>query len=101
VLNASVLITLAAVDPDTGGLVVGGYVSGIAEDGGACRYVVTSGSGESLTVRKDGVENQGSTSCGSATIARSDVPAGSYTVILRYANDDGEIASDPVAVFVP
>jgi len=100
-LNASVLITLATVDPDTGGLLVGGYVTGVIEDGGDCQYVVRSNSGESFTIHKDGVENNGSTSCGSTTVAPSRVPAGTYTVSLRYVNDRGEAESDAVKVDIP
>lgn len=100
-LNASALITLATVDPDSGGLLVGGYVTGVIEDGGDCQYVITPASGDALIIHKDGVENNGSTSCGSTTIAKSRVPAGSYTVALRYANDKGEVVSDAVKVVVP
>ncbi len=100
-LDASSTITLATVDPDTGGLLVGGYVSGVMEDGGDCQYVITSSGGESFTVFKDGVENNGSTSCGSTTVAKSRVPTGSYTVRLRYVNDNGEVASDAIKVDVP
>jgi len=100
-LNASVLITLATVDPDTGGMLLGGYVSGVTEDGGDCQYVVTNASGDSMTIHKDGVANNGSTSCGSTTVSRSSAPAGSYTVILRYTNDIGQVESDAVEVDVP
>lgn len=100
-LSASALITLATVDPDAGGLLLGGYVSGIAEDGGDCQYVVSPSSGDSFTVHRDGVENNGSTSCGSTTVAPDRAPSGSYTVVLRYSTDRGEVASDPVKVNVP
>jgi len=100
-LNASVLITLATVDPDTGGMLLGGYVTGVMEDGGDCQYIVTSSQGASLTIHKEGVENNGSTSCGSTTVSPSRVPAGTYSVTLRYANDVGEVASDAVEVDIP
>lgn len=100
-LDASVLITLATVDPDSGGLLLGGYVSGVVEDGGDCQYVITPNNGDSMTIHKDGVENNGSTSCGSTTVAKSLVPAGTYTVILRYANDAGQVSSEAVEVAIP
>ncbi len=100
-LNASVLITLATVDPDTGGMLLGGYVTGVMEDGGDCQYVVTSASGDSLTIHKDGVENNGSTSCGSTTVSPSRVPAGSYMVVLRYVNAIGTVESDAITVDIP
>lgn len=99
--NASARITLATVDPETGGLLVGGYVSGVIEDGGDCQYIVTPGSGESVTIHNSGIENNGSTSCGSTTVTKSRVPAGSYTVVLRYVGDQGEAVSEAVRVDVP
>lgn len=98
--DASATITLATVDPDTGELLVGGYVSGVMEDGGDCQYVITASSGDSFTVDTEGVANNGSTSCGSMTVARSQAPAGSYTVRLLYASDSGEARSDAVEVEV-
>lgn len=97
-LDASAIITLATIDPDTGGLIVGGYVSGVIEDGGDCQYIITSSSGESFTTSKEGVANNGSTSCGSTTVTHSRVPGDSYTVQLRYVNDNGETVSDAVKV---
>lgn len=100
-LNASALITLATVDPDNGGLLVGGYVSGVTEDGGDCQYIVTSAKANPLTIHKDGVENNGSTSCGSTTIPKDLVPSGTYTVILKYLNNVGQVVSPPVTVDLP
>jgi hypothetical protein len=100
-LNASALITLATVDPDSGGLLLGGFVSGVAEDGGSCVYIVTPGSGNAFTIAKSGVANNGSTSCGSTTVPASRVPAGFYTVVLRYSDARGQVESDAVKVEVP
>ncbi len=100
-LAASVQITLATVDPDTGGLLLGGFVSGVMEDGGTCQYVVTPANGDLFTIHKDGVENNGSTSCGSTTVPPSSAPSGDYTVVLRYVNDIGQVESDAVEVEIP
>lgn len=97
-LKASVQITLATVDPATGDLLVGGFVSGVIEDGGDCEFTVTAQGGESVAIHKSGVANNGSTSCGSTTIAKSRLPAGPYTVVLRYVSDKGEAASEAVKV---
>ncbi len=99
-LDATALITLATVDPDRGGLLLGGYVSGVVEDGGDCQYVVTPSNGTSVTIHTDGVENNGSTSCGSTTVSSERVPPGRYTVVLRYVNDVGQVDSDAVTVDV-
>ena len=99
--DASATITLATVDPDTGGLLIGGYVSGVAEDGGDCQYVIAPSAGETFTVDRGGVENNGSTSCGSVTVDKARAPAGSYTVQLMYVNDHGELSSEAVKVEIP
>jgi hypothetical protein len=100
-LKASVLITLATVDPNGGGLLLGGYVSGVAEDGGDCQYIVTPAGGAPFTIHKTGVDNNGSTSCGSTTVPPAKVPAGSYSVTLRYVDAIGQVESDAVKVVLP
>jgi hypothetical protein len=100
-LKASVLITLATVDPNGGGLLLGGYVSGVAEDGGDCQYIVTPAGRASFTIHQGGVDNNGSTSCGSTTVPPAKSPAGSYSVILRYVDAIGRVESDAVKVDIP
>lgn len=99
--GASALITIATKDPDTGGLLVGGYVTGVMEDGGECHFVVTAASGEVVDLLKSGVENNGSTSCGSATVPLSQLGTGPFTVVMRYVNSLGEVASEAVEVEIP
>lgn len=100
-VNASAQITLATVDAQTGDLLVGGFVNGVIEDGGDCQYILTAGDGESVTIHTTGVENNGSTSCGSTTVAKSRIPSGSFTVVLRYVSDKGEAESEAVKVAAP
>ena len=100
-LKASALITLATVDPSSGGLLLGGYVSGVAEDGGDCQYIVTPAGGAPFTIHKGGVDNNGSTSCGSTTVPPATAPAGSYSVTLRYVDAIGRVDSDAVKVNIP
>lgn len=100
-INGSARITLATVDPETGDLLVGGFVSGVIEDGGDCQFIVTGGSGESVTIHNTGVVNNGSTSCGSTTVTKSRVPAGSSTVVLRYVGVKREAVSEAVEVDAP
>lgn len=99
--GASALITIATKDPDTDGLLVGGYVTGVMEDGGECHFVVTAASGEVVDLLKSGVENNGSTSCGSATVPLSQLGTGPFTVVMRYVNSLGEVASEAVEVEIP
>lgn len=102
-LDATAVITLATSDPSSGGLLVGGYVNGVMEDGGDCQFIVTPTNGEAITVRTVGVENNGSTSCGSTTLDSAQTPAGSYSVALHYVDASGEYqtTSDSIEVTLP
>lgn len=99
--GASAQVSLATVDPSTGGLLVGGFVRGVFEDGGECSFSVTPTSGGAPQfVRTTGIANVDSTSCGSALIDASKVRSGTYTVVLTYRNDEGQVASAPAPVEV-
>ncbi len=100
-LNATASISIAAVDPSNGELVVGGYVTGLFEDGGDCLYSVTrSTGGTPVALHTTGVANVDSTSCGSTSIPKDQLKAGTYTVVLTYANGDGAATSSPMSVDV-
>ncbi len=99
--GASAQVSLAAVDPSTGGLIVGGFVTGVLEDGGECTFAVTPPSGGApQLVRTTGIANVDSTSCGTALIDASQVTSGTYTVVLTYRNHEGQVASAPSTVEV-
>jgi hypothetical protein len=100
-LNATASISIAAVDRNTGELVVGGYVTGVFEDGGDCAFSVTgSAGGTPILVHTTGVANVDSTSCGSTSIPKSQLKAGTYTVALTYTNGGGTASSSSVTVKV-
>lgn len=94
-------ITLATADPDSGGLLVGGFVSGVSQDGGACQFVITPSSGAGITVDSVGVENGSTTSCGSQVVPRASVPPGEYSVVLKYSNGGVTATSESVKVTMP
>jgi len=99
--GASAQVSLAAVDPSTGGLIVGGFVTGVLEDGGECTFAVTPPSGGApQLVRTTGIANVDSTSCGTALIDARRVMSGTYTVVLTYLNDEGRVVSAPAKVEV-
>lgn len=100
-LDASAFVTLATADPNGEGFLVGGFVSGVAEDGGTCNFELTSASGNIVSEERMGIENNGSTSCGSSPIPSERLAPGDYTVTLRYSNSRGEVTSEPVEVTVP
>lgn len=101
VLDAVASLSRATIDPDSGDLLLGGFVSGLFEDGGDCLYEVTgSGGTKPLSVHTTGVANVDTTSCGSTSIPRDQLRAGTYTVELTYQNGNGATTSDPMTVTV-
>jgi hypothetical protein len=100
-LNATASISIAAVDSKTGDLIVGGFVAGVFEDGGDCAYSVKSSAGGApLSVHTTGVANVDTTSCGSTSISKDQLKAGTYTVVLTYTDGGGTATSNPMAVKV-
>jgi len=78
---------------------VGGFVTGIFEDGGECTFSVTpTTSGTPQLVLTTGIANVDSTSCGTALIDARKITRGTYTVVLTYRNHEGQVASAPATV---
>jgi|GEM_PF-1658759 len=100
-VDLSPRLTIATYDTSAGGWLVGGFVSGVVEDGGECMFTVTGADGSEFVAQTVGVENVGTTSCGSTAIPAADVPSGEYSIVLRYVSDRGEARSDAVSVRVP
>lgn len=97
--GASSIVSLATKDPSGGGILVGGYVTGVLEDGGECTFTVTPSTGEAaLVARTTGTADVDSTSCGSTTVALSHT--GTFQVVLTYSNGDGQTSSPAVSVVI-
>lgn len=63
---------------------VGGYVSGIYEDGGTCTFTFVKGSTQ-FTKTSEAFANASTTDCKNLTISRSEFPSsGEWTVTLTY-----------------
>ena len=96
------VVSIAAVDVDGEHVTVGGFVTGLAEDGGSCLFILTS---EITNARVDasttGIENVTTTSCGSTQVAVADLSRGPWQVVLEYRSDQLETTSEPLAVEVP
>lgn len=100
-LNATASISIASVDRNTGELVVGGYVTGVFEDGGDCAFGVTSSTDSTpVVLHTIGVANVDATSCGSTSIPKDQLNAGTYTVTLTYTNGAGTTSSSSISVKV-
>lgn len=99
--NLTPRLTIASYDTDTAGVIVGGFVNGVVEDGGECHFIITGPSGSEFVAQTTGVENVSTTSCGSTLIPPEVVTSGTYSVVLRYVSDRGDARSDAISVRVP
>lgn len=76
-------------------------MTGVLEDDGDCTFTVTPASGGTpLVARTTGLANVDNTSCGSTTVPAGQISSGTYDVVLTYRNNDGMVASAPLAVEV-
>lgn len=100
-LDATATVSIATVDHSSGNLVVGGYVTGLFEDGGTCIFTVVPASGAiPLVATTTGLANVDSTSCGSTSFTPDRFGPGTYSVVLGYQNSKGSTASAPVSMDV-
>jgi len=100
-LDAVASLSRASIDPSTGDLLLGGFVVGVFEDGGTCIFTASPSSGAvPLVVTTTGVANVDSTSCGSTSLPKDRIQAGTYTVVLTYQNGNGATTSAPMTVKV-
>jgi hypothetical protein len=83
-----------------GSLTVGGFVNGISEDGGTCTFTATHGS-TTRSLQQDGLDNQGTTACGSVTFSASQLDSGLWNVRIAYSGPSGEFRSETTTVELP
>lgn len=93
------VITIADVNAD-GSLTLAGFVNGMAEDDRMCTYVVTQGSSRT-SVENPGLANNGTTSCGTVTVPRSELTSGKAKIILNYDGARHAVTSTEVEVVIP
>lgn len=84
------IIVVAGVDIDGKNVTVSGYVAGILESGGECRYLFASGA-NSFAVTSTGNSDRSSTSCGSPQAPIGDFTKGSWGVTMRYTTLSGDV----------
>lgn len=96
------IVSLAGVDVDGFHLTVGGFVTVVAEDGGACEFDLTAVvSGAKVSAATVGTANGSNTSCGSAQIPLTQLTRGSWNVVLHYTATKYDLVSEPMKVEVP
>jgi hypothetical protein len=97
--GAAAVVTLGTYDASKAVVVVGGFVSGVKEDGGTCTFTVTAtDTGASASLKSTGAFNVDSTTCGSHEIGAPKSKTGAYSVTLKYSNAVGAVTSSPVPV---
>ena len=95
------VMSLASVAIDASVVTVGGYVTGVVEDGGVCTYTLQAINTETVSVATSGLANVTLTSCGSVDVSLSEIPRGSYEVRLTYTSAAGSVTSEPLPLEVP
>ena len=97
--GAVAVVTLASYDAGAGVVTVGGFVSGLMEDGGACTFTVTAAdTGATATFDTAGSMNVDSTTCGSHEIGAPNSSSKSFSVTLTYVNGVGAVTSSTTPV---
>ena len=98
----SAVVSLAGVDVDGLHLTVGGFVTVVAEDGGACAFDLTAVvSGAKVSAATVGAANGSNTSCGSTQIPVTQLTRGTWNVVLHYTSTKYDLVSEPMKVEVP
>lgn len=97
--GAVAVVTLAVWDARGGVVLVGGFVSGIAEDGGTCRFTVSAmDTGDVKTIEVSAAMNVDTTTCGSHEVGAPASQTAEYTVKMEYTNAIGSASSSPIPV---
>ena len=78
---------------------VGGYVTGVVEEGGTCTLTLTK-DGATVTVEGAARPDAVTTACGQLTVSGARLSAGTWQAVLSYASDSatGAAAAVPVEV---
>jgi hypothetical protein len=78
---------------------VGGYVSGVVEEGGTCTLTLTRG-GETVAAHGSATADAATTACGELDVAGDQLSAGTWQAVLRYESPSHTGAADAVDVEV-
>ena len=94
-----VAVTYSGFNPTAGAVQVGGYVSGVVEDGGTCTLTLTQG-GATVAVTARASADATTTTCGALSVPRAKLAPGTWQALLSYASatHTGRAAPVPVEV---
>ena len=98
--GVDVVVSLAAWDPATAGVVVGGYVSPVVEEGGTCTVELEQ-AGRVVQAQAPAVADATTTVCGGLEISGAELGPGAWTLVLGYESASASGESAPVDVEVP
>lgn len=90
--SANVLVTNAGVF--NGKVSASGFVTNLAEEGGSCEYVFTSGS-QSISKQSQTLVNATSTTCKTVSFSADELSSGTWKVHIKYTSPASEgVSSD-------
>lgn len=95
-----VVLTIAAWDGASAGVVLAGYAGGIIEDDGRCTATLTRGD-QRVTTSSPAYADANKTGCGDLRVPRSELASGSWQAVLDYSSPSHSGTSAPVTVVVP
>lgn len=97
--GATAVLTIASLDTNSGMAFVGGFVSGVIEDGGVCLFTVTAvDTGASWSIERQGAMNVDTTTCGSHEVEVPSSQSEQFRVKMVYTNDQGSAVSETLTL---
>ena len=98
--RAEVAVSYAGWDAPSSSVQVNAYVGSRTEDGGTCTLTLSLG-GQTRTATAPASADATTTICELLAVPGSDLPAGDWQAVVRYASDGADGSSEPVVVAVP
>lgn len=95
--NITVTLTYAGIYDNN--IEAAGYVQGIFEDGGTCKYILSLGS-QQITRESKGLTDARYTTCPPVRIPRAELQPGTWKVALHYSSASGSGTSNEQTVTI-
>ena len=98
--TVGVALNFADWEESSGAAEISGFVSGVVENGGTCRFTLTRGQ-QSVVAESRGQADATTTVCPSVSVTGDQLTAGTWTAALSYDSGTSTGVSAPVGVEVP